>query len=476
MSDRWFIYKDGQALGPFTPEEIRQSLREGTFDPFDLVSREGSAVRRELVDVDELFFTSKVVYGEGEPQPSGANAAVSPPSAFAAVAAEATQASARGSPDAAGNGMLALASAHRATVQSRMPESVAADGGQSPRRRRKRDPKHFHVMDPRGRVLGPISAGEIQALFYKGVFDKNVKVMRDGSRAQVPVARFVAIYSESNRVKRAMQQGAHPMIQGGISPANQLPAPRAAMGISGVSVSPLAIVALVIALVVGSYAFYLFYTNGGLNWSAKDHPSEETQPRHVKKKRKVRPLPEAPQPKKKLSNAEQNRQQRLADSKRQRAKLLELKQRREARDKARKGKFAKTVAMKPEAKPKPKTPAKPAAIPAKPAAAPQTSPSQPLPKAPAPAAPPKAQGQTVASLEDGKPVTKLGPMSFDKSALKTCDGACNLTFTGAGGTVKVAFFKNVWGPTLEAKTGSVYLSGLVKKNGADTKIILSNVQ
>jgi hypothetical protein len=52
-----------------------------------------------------------------------------------------------------------------------------------------------------------------------------------------------------------------------------------------------------------------------------------------------------------------------------------------------------------------------------------------------------------------------------------------MTFNGAGGSVKVAFFKNVWGPTLESKAGGgVYLSGIVKKNGDSVKIILSNVQ
>ncbi len=186
MSDRWLIFKDGHALGPFTPEEIRQSLREGTFDPFDLVAREGSSLRRELVEVDELFFTSKVVYAD-EQASAGGRAAAGGGGAFAPsgqmpALRDMTQASQQGAPDVAGNGHLALASSNKATLASQVPGRPV--GQQNSLRKRRRDPKHFHVMDPRGRVLGPISAGEIQALFYKGVLDTDVKVMRDGSRAQ----------------------------------------------------------------------------------------------------------------------------------------------------------------------------------------------------------------------------------------------------------------------------------------------------
>lgn len=489
MSDRWFIYKDGQALGPFAPEEIRQSLREGTFDPFDLVSREGSSVRRELVEVDELFFTSKVVYageqasGFGDGPVSGAPSVFAPSGNLPAVRGDQTQASQRGAPDVAGNGHLALASSSRATLASQQSRPVAQ---QNAPRKRRRDPKHFHVMDPRGRVLGPVSASEIHSLFYKGVLDKDVKVMRDGSRAQVPVARFVAIYSESNRVKRAMQQGAHPIVQGGISRAGSLPAPRVAMGTPSSAVSPLAVIAIVAALLFGGIAAYVFIKNGGANWSAKDRPSATRQ--NKAKKKKVRPLPDQkPKPWPSLVKKKQ-KADRLAELKRQRAKLLELKQRREAREKKNgKSKLAKKEAAKAKLKtaqltkppvnavsaPKPPPVAQPKPSPA-PAALP--SPAAPLPKAPAPAAPAKAQGQTVASLTEGQQVQKLGPMTFDKTALAECDGSCNLTFSGAGGSVKAAFFKQVWGPALEGKTGGVYLSGLVKKNGDSVKIILSNVQ
>ncbi len=268
-----------------------------------------------------------------------------------------------------------------------------------------------------------------------------------------------------------MQQGAHPMMQGGISRAGSMPMPRVAMGTPSSSVSPIAVIAIVAALLFGGIAAYVFLKNGS-NWSARERPTS-TRPTKVKKK-KVRPLPEQV-PKPSVSAAQLRKAERVADLKRQRAKLLELKQRREARSQKLKNKNIKTVSA-PAAKPTPVAKPLPVAKPTPVVKPAPQSPVQALPKAAPPAAPPKPQGQTVAGLTDGQQVEKLGPMSFDKSALAACEGSCNLMLSGAGGSVKAAFFKQVWGPALEGKTGGVYLSGLVKKNGDAVKIILSNVQ
>src|SRR5688500_1967963 len=82
MSDRWYIYKDGQALGPMTAAQIRDGLRDGSFDPFDLVSRDGSHVRLELVEVDEIFFNKEVVYGDAPASPTAMPAGPSAPPAI----------------------------------------------------------------------------------------------------------------------------------------------------------------------------------------------------------------------------------------------------------------------------------------------------------------------------------------------------------------------------------------------------------
>ncbi len=485
MSDRWFIFKEGKALGPFTPEEIRASLREGTFDPFDLVTREGSSVRRELVEVDELFFSSKIVYADegpsaNDPQQNAtvdSSSKASPSLSSLPALRDTMQASPQSTDLLAGQGLLALAQNDRHTVASQAPSRIVS--GQAHKRRR--DPKHFHLLDSRGRMLGPIGAGEIQSLFYKGVLDKSVRVMRDGSKAQVPVSRFVAIYSETNKVRRAMQQGAHPAMKGGLrSSAMRMGGHRAAgFGQGSGPFSGIAIVAIIAAILLSSVAAYVFYKHGAVRWLARDGgevqqqetpkavprarlaPGEEERQRHEQAMRTRRSVQV---PARVAPPVNSSRDSRLAELRRQKVKLLEMRRQRERELRNKKKLVKATVAPVPKGNK--------STIAVTPKALPAPAPSP----APAPTPPPKPAGQTVGSLTDGQQVAKLGPMTFSKAALDSCEGSCNIAFTGAGGTVKVAFFKQVWASALTSKSGGIYLSGLVKKNGGEVKIILSNVQ
>ena len=47
---------------------------------------------------------------------------------------------------------------------------------------------------------------------------------------------------------------------------------------------------------------------------------------------------------------------------------------------------------------------------------------------------------------------------------------------GAGGAVRVSFFKSAWGDALIAKDGKAVISGLVRKRGNVVTIVLQNVQ
>ncbi|HET9241575.1 MAG TPA: hypothetical protein VFO10_30190, partial [Oligoflexus sp.] len=55
MEKRWNVYHGNDYLGLKTAKEIREALRQGTLDPFDKVSREGSNIREDLIEVDEIF-------------------------------------------------------------------------------------------------------------------------------------------------------------------------------------------------------------------------------------------------------------------------------------------------------------------------------------------------------------------------------------------------------------------------------------
>lgn len=64
MTTKWLVHNGNEPLGPWTPEEVREELRSGRIDAFDLVSIEGSARKRPLVDVDELFESASAKYRE----------------------------------------------------------------------------------------------------------------------------------------------------------------------------------------------------------------------------------------------------------------------------------------------------------------------------------------------------------------------------------------------------------------------------
>lgn len=48
---RWFIFENGAKLGPFKPDELLAKLRQGELSLDSMVTREGSSIRRRLVDV-----------------------------------------------------------------------------------------------------------------------------------------------------------------------------------------------------------------------------------------------------------------------------------------------------------------------------------------------------------------------------------------------------------------------------------------
>lgn len=497
LSDRWFIIKNGQTVGPLTAEDIRASLRDGSFDPFDLVMRDGSSVRRELVEVDELFQSSPVVYDAS----ASGQASITGRQSSGGAAGKVTEL-------VAGQGRLMLADKREEAnvtlpANAGSPKPKAADGQQAAPRKKRRDPKHFHLMDGRGRVMGPMSASEIQGLYYKGVLDKTVKVMRDGSGAHVPIARFVSVYSESQSGGRGPQQGAHPMIQGGLATSAQQrmamakrqkanPAPR---------FSPISLLAIGLGVILVIMAVWVIVSS-----EKSDMAARPTTPAKVH----VRPLPDS-----KAKALKAKKKNAIDERENKRRKSLQLKQQmdhqaalRAARDakaqrdqkalvaaKARRDaqalreqrlskqqKLQRVRAERFEAKRRQnaeKARALAALHARQRAQLAKRVPTKNMtrvsvPPPPRPVSPPAATG--VAALQDGKKVASLGPMTFDKKAVQNCEGTCAVTFSGAGGSVRVKFFKQVWGPVLLSKSGGVYVTGLVRKSGGSTQIMLSDVK
>jgi len=481
-----------------TPEEIRIALREGTIDPFDLVAREGSSVRRELVEVDELFNTGQPEQGRSL---AGGDAALPVGDGFIPMLADATHASVRSGDFVLGQGHLELAGNNQRTQPTQSPGEAAARPARPVQKRR--DPKHFHVIDGRGRVLGPMSAGEIQSLYFKGVLGRGVYVTRSGSSARVPVGRFVEAYARARgRKAGAAGQGAHPIMPVA-RPAGRLTFQQFLMAhqlprVGGMGWSPMLVFVLVLALAFGGLAAWLYKSGHGAHLAhlAEHGVTGLTHHRSHKRARKLRPAPRhrsgtprrgaakesgaGPLPR--ANSGTPARQSTTpADTQRDRASRQRLEQQRRI---AAKAADARRAAAERQRLMERQRQAEQRRRLAKQRRAQQQRHTQqqlaarrlPSRAAVQPSAAVGRQPTAAAALHDGQVISHLGPMHFDKSAVARCTGSCSVTFSGPAGSVQGVFFKSAWGQKLLAKPRGVYLSGLVRGSGGATKILISNVQ
>jgi hypothetical protein len=388
-------------------------------------------------------------------------------------------------------------------------------------------------MDGHGRVLGPISAREIQALFFKGVLDGSVVVMKNGSRSRVRIDKFVAVYSQQRGGRPSAQAGggmagtAHPVVQGPLQVGRLTT--RQIMKAAYLEREKLTLLAYLLSALLVVLAGLVLWRSGGAGWFAKalneveelgerlEEPAGESRPRPKTKLQKSPKLKSSKarddrkaraarlereaerrreaeeervverraekrrteREKKRLAEArreerfaaqreEEQRRRQLAERRKQELEKRRLEARRRIDAEWRNRERLEALRKQREAI-KAKLAKKTNAPKAKPASAPAPQPAKA-------AKPAKASGPQVAALVDGQQVTRLGPMSFNRAQIEGCEAACSVTFSGAGGTVTAKFFKTVWGPTLLSKSGGVYLTGLVRKSGGSTAIILSNVQ
>jgi len=181
MTDLWnIITSDGAELGPMTPLEIRDALREGRVDPFDQVYRSGSKVVQVLVEVDEIFAAAEAASRKSdsiydEPEDGAAGEPSNHKTTLVAKKSNKT-------PN------------HKTIKSQRIVQHKNTPNKRADKPRPQRDKKRFHVTNKRGQSLGPLSAAEVQSLFYRGVLSKNVKVQKDHGSKKIPIQQFIGAY------------------------------------------------------------------------------------------------------------------------------------------------------------------------------------------------------------------------------------------------------------------------------------------
>lgn len=479
---RWNVHHGNENLGLKTAKEIREALRKGTLDPFDKVSAEGSNIREDLIEVDEIFKETQ----EDEEYTSvqqvlptadrGGGAARARPQVQAPSFSPAQKLK---DPIA----RVSVPSAPRTNPPPSTPVGVASpswrtdpsqafkDSAES--KDAKSNQKRYYLID-KSKILGPLSGLEIQSLFNRGLLNQKVKVQRIGGTRSIPVAQFISTYSE-DRLKELTDDGK--LNQKVSSPSskvlNELARVANAQKIAKTRKNKTYLILVAAGLLFGIFLFVV--------WDSSSRPSKRSEAKEAR------------------DNADSNR-------KGKRPKLLQKSQNEDEVESRDSKPAAKTVIQ--ATRPAPRAPVaapdpardhmkvavkptkKPTLTEPQPQAAPSPAPVKSAPKrvvqkpaptpapVPAPATKKEKDGPIARALSSNQPgIQTIGPLSFSKAALDSCASKCTLTFKDASGaTLKAIFFKSAYYDRLKKSSASVSLTGNTRNESGELTIFIQDVR
>ncbi len=503
MSGKWLIHHGAERLGPWDPAEVRRALRDGRIDPFDLVSREGSQVKLELINVDEIFAPQK-----SDPAPTAViPAAKKGEAAVSDLARTRTQARASKpvAPAALADTVTDDGKTGRRPAAAPVPESAknqesAAEASAvrpadpaAEKKPRRKDAKRYFLHDRKKRVLGPLSAREIQSLFYRGIVDQSVKVAKDPKSKPIPVAQFIAAYAGA---KAAHFKSFHTRLDLDTTTnhSDGLPNSRVMEELAQIAryknafrspalpiISTLGILlGLVLAIVAIKYDAFDAQSPFRQWISSKTGPAPEQQPRvegraappRNKQVPATRALsqPTAPPIANNTITAPPKPPQATASAPKKTAAKVKPKVRptTKANSSRRQGSLPQGQRPRSETYVPPRRP------PVNPAPTTQVRPTT----TPA-AADTNATGVSgVASLATkvGQ-VTTIGPLTYSPAAVAACSMKCEILFKDSRGlTVTAVFFKGAHEASLKRNGGRATIAGRVAKRGAGYIVYLESVR
>jgi hypothetical protein len=502
MSKRWFVHRNNKAMGPWTADAIRTALREGAIDPFDLVNAEGSPVMRELVEVDEIFQSENVDYTqtatdryetaqeiEAKKKPRGGILTLAEPNIEKRIASGGTNPGAKAQDT---NFLGKLRGREKTRLRAPQPPSEGslvydrAKSAISENVGTYVDPKRYFLIDSRGRILGPKSAGEIQSLYYRGVLDQNVQVRKNQSDVSVSIVKFVEVYAQAKGGgKRPPVIASHPVPAGGGLPKpgmlqefRETAVVRAKVVQSSKYLVMFSIISLLVSAGFGLYAYQNstaqeskagkkgVIINRGSNRSAKLNERSGTEEKNLAPRAadnsKEEPKQNRDRPEGTVNengtpidgggdNTNQ-RNDRVDDGRRQNREDLRSRPNQPATDRG-----------------------NPVNIPRNRVAV-VRRPVQALVRPP-PVVPIRApQASPIAALagKSGQVVT-IGTLRFSQNDLTRCVDKCDLTMTDSGGrTIVAKFFMSAFGTKLLAKPNGAVITGRILNGGQS--VLVTGVQ
>jgi hypothetical protein len=417
------VFTSGETLGPWSAARIRDELRSGRIDPFDLVAQEGDPIRRPLVEVDAIFESSGFQVAEVL-RDSVSRDSVSVAPEYQASAAKPEEKLAAGDDGDRPRVFEALAApdlkANRSAQSGAAASAVAK--------------KTYMLWIPGSQPRGPFVAKDVLKLWYSRQIPAATEVQRSGGSKKINVRIFAGYYEGAGvgATVRAADAGSsrwHYII------------------------AAFAVVGLIIGV--------LWYA------SAPTRPQEtgqrESMPVLPAVAEQTKVADETPMPGSQSSVIQPRQQpgqmtgelvptpmpvQKAAPSPREKSVIKKSTS------------SSRIVSRRPDI-----TPRRPSqnVSQARPVAAsvPAIKPVVAAPVQPAAAAPPA----------NGAIVTLTG-YTFDPGALRACAGKCKILMNGPRGPVFVVFFKEAFGPQLAATGGRVTLTGQLRRDEATRAVTI----
>ena len=218
MSVKWIVHSGTEDLGPWSASRIRDELRAGRIDAFDLVSVVGGTVKRPLMEVDEIFENSRIQPAaiiQEEPQTESSSAMPEVVLARAA-GADPVQVISKKSPNSQkekqpfNNLSPPVAEASPAQpIRPRAFEALASPGAldapsrsaTSPRLQKKASSsssiRRYVLLMPGGPSQGPFNSKEVLTLWYARKLDASTMVQRLGDPKRIEISKFVGFYERA---------------------------------------------------------------------------------------------------------------------------------------------------------------------------------------------------------------------------------------------------------------------------------------
>ncbi len=470
MKDLYYIFSEHGKVGPLDSFEIRAALRVGEVDPFDLASKEGSKIKRAIVEIDEIFATPENQFSHEDHVEITLNRAVGDnqdrevsyrPTTSLIKTAQAVplkQVKKKEQQDA-----------RKAKIQAK---KVKVETNKINRK----DQKKYHIHTQKAKY-GPFSARDIIAKYNLGDLASTTTVQKIGVKLKIPIGKFVKIYQK-----------------------NKNPNIKARNYYISSFFEDKTLITKALWIMVGVAAALLFYFT-----LEKAKETRNIKTKHKNKtqvnQRTIKPEPIKATPKKTtILKSRQNRFEIISNKptktineprqiiKKAKPKRVPRPKRvkRTATTKKKSKAVKRTIKRSPpkrivarlKSKPKPYKPRSSLNVKSRPEkfttiAKYSTKPTKKkvvkakpvVKKTPSR----KNKPSTSSSLGNipstsGKVGQKMrfGPVSYSTSAVASCPAKCVLTFNGRGGTsIRATFFKARFGSLLSRKGGKATISGLV---------------